>query len=134
MHDNYNGAKLPPVLALSYLGDAYHSLYVRNMLVRRGVGKSKELNLFSLEYVTAERQARMYELIKPYLTEDELLLSRRAYNSTHLNPPKRAKIKDYRSATAFEAVLGMLYYINDTQRLLELLDIAHGGIQNDTED
>ena len=134
MHENVNGALLPPVLTLSYIGDAYYSLYVRNMLVRNGLLKTKELNLKSLEYVTAENQAEMLELIKPHLTEDEALTARRAYNSTHLNPPKRAKIKDYRAATAFEAVIGMLYYINDTQRLEELLNIAHGGMKNDTED
>ncbi len=134
MHENVNGTSLPSPLALSYLGDAYYSLYVRNMLVARGIAKSKELNLESLEYVTAQNQARMFEIIKPHLSEDESLCARRAYNSTHLNPPKKTKIKDYRAATAFEAVIGMLYYIKDTERLDELMNIAHGGMKNDTED
>ena len=134
MSEEILGANLPPVLALAYLGDAYYSLFVRDMLVRRGISKAKELNLYSLEFVTCQRQAQMYEKIKPYLSELEALLARRAFNSTHLNPPKRAKIKDYRSATAFEAVIGMLYYLKDKQRLAELLNIAHREEEeNDTE-
>ena len=133
MHANISGTSLPAPLALSYIGDAYYSLYIRNMLVMRGVSKSKDLNLLSLEYVTAEKQAKMYEKLKPYLLEDEELCARRAYNSTHLNPPKRAKIQDYRSATAFEAVIGMLYYIRDFDRLNELMTVLHGGNENDTE-
>ena len=135
MHDNIKGTELPSVLALSYLGDAYYSLYVRNMLVAKGLCKAKELNIASLEYVTAPRQAKMYEIIKPHLLEDEEQCAKRAYNSTHLNPPKKAKIKDYRAATALEAVIGMLYYIKDFDRLEELMTISHNteDSKNDTE-
>ncbi len=135
MHDNIKGTELPSAQALSYLGDAYHSLYVRNMLVEKGLCRAKELNAASLEYVTAPRQAKMYEIIKPHLLDDEEQCAKRAYNSTHLNPPKKAKIKDYRAATAFEAVIGMLYYIKDFDRLRELMTISHNteDSKNDTE-
>ena len=62
MHDKVIGANLPSVGALSYIGDARHSLYVRLMLTRRGVAKSGELNELSLKYVTAEAQAQMSPL------------------------------------------------------------------------
>ena len=125
MHDQINGAALPSVAALSYLGDACHTLYVRKMLVGRGISKSGELNKRALEYVTAEAQAKMYEKIEPSLTDDERGVFRRASNSTHLNRPKHASIYEYRTATGFEAVLGMLYVLGDTDRLYELLDTAH---------
>ncbi len=125
MHERIIGAALPSVAALSYLGDARHSLYVREMLVGRGISKSGELNKFSLEYVTAEAQAEMYRKIEPHLLDDEREVFRRAFNSTHLNRPKHASITDYRCATGFEAVIGMLHYIGDESRLKELLDIAH---------
>ena len=125
MHDKINGAALPSVAALSYLGDACHTLYVRKMLVGRGISKSGELNKRALEYVTAEAQAKMYEKIEPLLTDDERGVFRRASNSTHLNRPKHASIYEYRTATGFEAVLGMLYVLGDTDRLYELLDTAH---------
>lgn len=125
MHEKIIGGRLPSVGALSYLGDSVHSLYVRRMLVGRGLSKAADLNRESLKYVTAEAQAACFLKIEPHLLEDEREVFKRAHNSTHLNKPKRASGQDYRTATGFEAVLGMLYYINDEERLYMLLDVAH---------
>lgn len=125
MHDKLIGAELPTTAALAYLGDARHALYVRRMLVEKGICKSGELNTASLSYVTAEAQAAMMRKIEPLLLEDERDLFRRAANSGHLNKPKRASAADYRAATGFEAVIGMLEWIGDTDRLDMLLRVAH---------
>ncbi len=125
MHEKAVGGSLPSVAALSYLGDSVHSLYVRRMLVEKGISKSGELNARSLEYVTAEAQAKMYEKTEALLLDDERDVFRRASNSTHLNKPKHASGKDYRTATGFEAVLGMLYWLGDEERLKLILDAAH---------
>lgn len=125
MHGKITGAQLPSVAALSYLGDACHTLYVRKMLVSRGISKSGELNKRALEYVTAEAQTKMYKKIEPLLSDDERDVFRRASNSTHLNRPKHASIFEYRTATGFEAVIGMLCVIGDEVRMSELLDAAH---------
>ena len=130
-----NGAALPTVAALSYLGDARHALYVRRMLVERGISKSGDLNREALSYVTAEAQAEMLEKIKDELTEAEADVFRRASNSTHLNKPKHASGKDYRLATGFEAVIGMLTWLGDEQRLEYLLNKSHEKDDgHDTED
>ena len=136
MHEKIIGASLPSTQSLSYIGDARHSLYVRTMLVRQGICKSGELNERSLSYVTAEAQALAFSRIENMLSEDERDVFKRAYNSTHLNKPKRASGKDYRTATGFEAVIGMLSYIGDEERINELLSAAHcdeGDTENDTE-
>lgn len=125
MHDCLIGAALPTTAALAYLGDARHAVYVRRMLVERGICKSGELNEASLKYVTAEAQAAMMRKIEPLLLEDERDLYKRAANSGHLNKPKRASAADYRAATGFEAVIGMLEWIGDTERLQMLLQAAH---------
>lgn len=125
MHENIIGTSLPSVLALAYLGDAAHSLYVRKMLIAKGLSKSSDLNRESLKYVTAAKQAELYQRVEDLLLEDERDVFRRASNSTHLNRPKNASGKDYRTATGFEAVLGMLYWIGDDERLKLLLDTAH---------
>ena len=117
MHEGIIGASLPTTAALAYLGDARHSLFVRRMLVERGLCKSGELNDASLKYVTAEAQAKMMRRIEPLLLDDELDVYRRASNSSHLNRPKRASGADYRAATGFEAVIGMLEWIGDEERL-----------------
>lgn len=125
MHEKVTGASLPSVAALSYLGDACHSLYVRRMLVARGISKSGELNRRSLEYVTAEAQTAAYAKIEPHLTDEERATFRRASNSTHLNRPKHASVFEYRTATGLEAVLGMLYWLCDEERIKYLLDTAY---------
>ena len=136
MHEKISMGSLPPVLALAYLGDARHSLFVRTALVRRGIAKSGDLNKLSLRYVTAEAQARAYTRIEGMLDEEEMNVFKRAFNSSHLNKPKRASGKDYRTATGFEAIIGMLSYVGDEDRINELLTVATAeeGENNDTED
>ena len=95
------------------------------MLIKRGLTKSADLNKASLEYVTAEAQAKLYARIAPLLLDDERDVYRRASNSGHLNRPKHASIAVYRSATGFEAVIGMLHWIGDEERLAMLLCQAH---------
>lgn len=125
MHDGVIGADLPTTAALAYLGDARHALFVRRMLVERGICKSGELNEAALAYVTAEAQAAMMRKIEHLLLDDERDVYRRAQNSGHLNKPKHASAADYRAATGFEAVIGMLEWIGDTERLEMLLSVAH---------
>lgn len=104
------------------------------MLVERGLSKAKDLNRETLKFVTAEAQANMYRKIEPLLLDDERDVFKRAANSTHLNRPKHASVTDYRYATGFEAVIGMLVWIKDDERLEELLKEAHKEIDcDDTE-
>ncbi len=133
MHDRIIGAALPSTQALAYLGDAAYSLFVRRMLVEQGLTKAKDLNREALRFVTAQAQAQMYRRIEPMLLDDEREVYRRASNSTHLNRPKHASVTDYRTATGFEAVIGMLTWIGDTERMEELLRTAHKETENDTE-
>jgi len=125
MHEKVIGAALPAVMALAYLGDARHGLFVREMLVKKGISKSGELNAAALEFVTAERQAQMMRKIEPLLLEDEREVYRRAANSGHLNRPRHASAADYRAATGFEAVIGMLHWLGDEERVRMLLEEAH---------
>ena len=125
MHDSLIGASLPTTAALAYLGDVRHSLYVRRMLIERGICKSGELNEASLAYVTCEAQAKMMRKIEPLLLEDERDVYKRAANSGHLNRPRHATAADYRATTGFEAVIGMLEWIRDNERLEMLLNEAH---------
>jgi ribonuclease-3 family protein len=136
MHDKVVGTDLPAVAALAYLGDSRLSVYVRRMLIEHGLCKSGSLNEAALGYVTAEAQAAAYEKIKRHLTEMESDTFRRAFNSSHLNKPKRASSKDYRCATGFEAIIGMLSYVGDEDRINELLEAAttEEGERYDTED
>ena len=127
MHEKITGASLPAPLALAYLGDAVYSLYVRRRLIAGGCEKSGELSEAALGYVTAEAQATLMRRMEPHLTEDEHDVFRRASNSKKLRRPKHASASDYRLATGFEAVLGMLFWIGDISRIDELLHAAEEG-------
>lgn len=134
----YKASELPSAVALAFLGDAAHSLYIRQMLVARGIAKSGELNDAARPYVSAEGQAEQAKRLLPHLTEEERDLYRRAHNSGHLNRPKHASGADYRAATGLEAVIGMLTYTGANERLSMLMKIATEEIDtgentNDTE-
>ena len=129
MHEKVLGAELPSVMALAYLGDSRHSLYIRRMLVARGISKSGELNEESLKFVTAKSQADAMRKVQHLLLEDELEVYKRAANSGHLNKPKNASAADYRAATGFEAVIGMLYWIGDEERIELILSSAYGDFE-----
>ena len=133
MHDYVLGARLPSVMALAYLGDAVYSLHIRKKLIALGYEKSGELNRRALDFVTAQRQAALMRKIEPLLLEDEREVFRRASNSKHLNRPKHASVADYRYATGFEAVLGMLAWIDDNERMKELLAMED-AVDEQTED
>ena len=124
MHEAKLGCELPSVMALAFLGDARHSLFIRDRLVRRGISSSAELNREAQRYVTAEAQAEAFRRISLLLTEDENAVARRARNHSHLNKPKHATGGEYRAATAFEAVIGMLVYLGDEERITELLSLS----------
>lgn len=113
---------LPSSEALAYLGDAAYSLYVRELLVRHGTSHAKDLNRLSLLYVTAERQAALFQSLSERLTETEYGIYRRAHNHKGLKTPKHASYADYRMATGLEALIGALYYVGDTARIHDLLD------------
>ena len=117
-------SELPSVAALSFLGDAVHSLYIRRMLVAGGTSKSGSLNEAARRYVSAEAQAVQARAVAEIFSEEERDVYRRAFNSGHLNRPKHASGADYRAATGLEAVLGMHAHLGNTARIEELMNIA----------
>jgi len=135
MRERIIGANLPSGAALAYLGDAWYSLYVRRRLIEAGIERAGELNEAALSFVTAKKQAERMRRILPLLSEDEAGGFHRAANASHPHRPKGATAADYRYATGFEALLGMLFYVKDEERLLYLMEEAHAEeeIKNDSE-
>ena len=126
--------ELPAVMALSYLGDAVYSLYIREKLVCAGISHAGELNRLSLLYVTAPRQAEKAKLLLPLLSEEETDVYRRAFNHKGLSRPAHASYGEYRAATGFEAVLGALHHLGEKERLRALLDAIHKNDFTEKED
>ncbi|MNW50548.1 Mini-ribonuclease 3 [compost metagenome] len=111
---------LPP-LALAYIGDAVFEVAVRQHVMARPNLRPHHLHGQSTKYVSAKSQARLLALIETELTEDERDIVRQGRNAKSGTVPKNADVMDYRHATAFESLVGYLYYKGLHDRLRDLI-------------
>ena len=111
-------------LQMAYVGDTVHDLYVRSMLLSRGMTVGK-MHKQAVRMVSAGAQARMLEAIESELCEAEADIARRGRNSQAKHAaPKHADPADYAHATGLEALWGYLYLSGQSQRLDELIKLA----------
>ena len=114
-------AKNMSALTLAYVGDAVYSLYVRTYLSTSGDYKSGELTKMVNKTVCARAQSELMKKIADHLTEDEYGVYKRAKNAKTNNYPTHASIGEYHEATGFEALIGYLYLIGESERIEALL-------------
>lgn len=117
------------VLSLAFVGDAIWSLYVRDRLVKEKTSLVNELHKTTTQFVKAGRQS--YILDRLNLTEEELAVVRRARNKKTNNKAKNSSEKEYKEATAFEALLGYLNFIGNNERLNLILNNSYDIIIKD---
>ncbi|MDF2533408.1 MAG: hypothetical protein K0Q65_2989 [Clostridia bacterium] len=110
-------------LVLAYVGDSVYDTFIRTMLVSNGSIQVNKLHKKSIKFVSAKAQAEITEQLYNILTEDEQDIVRRGRNTKSNSVPKNADMNDYRYATGFEALIGYLYLIGNTQRLKELFEM-----------
>ena len=111
-------------LQMAYVGDTIHDLYVRSMLLSRGMTVGA-MHKQAVRMVSAFAQARMLEALEQELTEAEADIARRGRNSQAKHAaPKQADPADYAHATGLEALWGYLYLSGQQQRLDELIKTA----------
>ena len=108
-------------LVLAFVGDAVHTLYIREKFATDNLTAGKLHKLCS-SYCKASAQSQALEKILPELTEDEKEVVRKARNAKTHDAPKNAELVDYKRATSFEALMGYLYLENKKERLLNLLN------------
>lgn len=113
-------------LALAYMGDAIYEVHVRHHLLLLGKTKPNQLHRTATNFVSAKAQAAiLHELLeKELLTEDEQVIVRRGRNAKSGSVPKNTDVLTYRHSTAFEALIGYLYLINNQSRLQSIMDLA----------
>ena len=117
--------KLSP-LALAFIGDSVHTLYVREHIVMNDVLKINDYHKLSSHFCKAETQSKVLDQIAPMLSEQEKEVVRKARNTKIHHNAKNASVKDYKQATSFEALLGYLYVTNQNDRLQEILKLSMG--------
>ena len=118
------GDKIPPSqyspLVLAYIGDCVFELYVRTYLIKDTNSHVNDLHKTAANLVNNKSQSDFYMKIKDMLTEEEDAIYKRGRN-TYSKPPKNAILRDYKSATGIEALIGYLYLKKDSERILELM-------------
>ena len=115
--------RLTPV-SLAFIGDAVHTLFVREYVAAQSDGVVGTLHAAASRLVNAKCQAKVLdELIASMaLTEEESDVARRAKNAHLHSRAKAASPDDYHKATALEAVIGHLHVTGQLEREKELLD------------
>ncbi len=117
--------RLTPV-GLAFVGDAVHTLYVRERVVTELDGVVGTLHTAASRRVNAKAQAAVFdELIRRgFFTEAEADVARRAKNAHLHSRTKAATPTDYHKATALEAVIGYVHLSGEFDREKQLLDLC----------
>lgn|SRR5574344_89032 len=102
----------------AHIGDALWELEVRKKVVYM-TKNANMLHKLSVSFVNAEFQTNLLEKIEDSLTEIEKDITRRARNIP-TSVKRRNNQALHRHATAFEVLLGYLYY-NDKERYQKIL-------------
>ncbi len=110
--------------ALAYMGDVLFEMFVRDYLLNKPHTKINQMHKKAVTYVNASSQAWMVKHLSTFLTEEEQDAVRRGRNGKTGAVPRNADMADYRYATGFEALLGWLYYRNETTRLVQVMEMA----------
>lgn len=115
-------------LTLAFIGDGVYELVVRTVAVLRANQGNNMLHQDTVRYVKAPAQARMVEIIKPLLSQEEQDILRRGRNASPHSTAKNATLGEYHKATGFETLIGYLYLTGQTERMLELIRAGMDGI------
>ena len=113
---------VPSSLELAYLGDSVCDLFVRRRLLETG-GRMKDLHRAAVKQVCAHAQCEALSRVEELLDEEEAAVVRRARNARQ-TPTGHADPAEYRRATAFEALVGYLYWQGRNERLQQILRAA----------
>lgn len=115
------------VIKIAYLGDSIFDLFITNYLLKNYIDiyKVNELHKKNTSFVCAKSQARIIEWLinEKYLEQNEIDYYKHARNAHSSSKSKNSSIQDYRKATGFEALLGLLFLNNKIKRLTEIFNI-----------
>jgi ribonuclease-3 family protein len=113
--------QLNPIV-LAYIGDAVFEMIVRQYVISQPNHRPKHLHREAVQFVSAKAQAKALNTWLPHLTPEEEEIVRRGRNAKS-GVPKNADVLEYRHSTAFECLIGYLYFKQRFERLKELLGL-----------
>jgi ribonuclease-3 family protein len=107
---------------LAYIGDAVYEVYIRQYVISQTNHKPNHLHKTATKFVSAKSQSKLLTTLMPMLTEEEKDIVRRGRNAKSGTTAKNAEVLEYRHSTAFECLIGYLFYTQSFVRLKEILD------------
>lgn len=114
-------ARLLPPIVLAYAGDAIYEVAVRQYLISLPNLRPNHLHRTATGLVSAKAQSTILSFLEPVLTDEEKDVARQGRNAKSGSIPKNADVLEYRHATAFECLIGYLYYTGQQARIQELV-------------
>lgn len=116
------------VLVLAYLGDTIYENYVRKFLIKKGIANVNSLQREAIAYVSAKSQAAfLTKMIDDgFLTDEEVVVVKRARNYKTTSHPKSCDIVTYKYATGLESLIGYLDLENRRERIDEIMKFILG--------
>lgn len=116
------------VLVLAYLGDTIYENYVRKYLIGKGIGNVNDLQKESINYVSAKSQAKFLQdmLDNKFLSDEEIIVVKRARNYKTTSHPKNCDIVTYKYATGLESLIGYLDLEGKKDRIDEIMNFILG--------
>lgn len=110
-------------LTLAYLGDAIYEVYIRKYLLSKGICKVKDLQKESIKYVSAKAQSSyLHKMIEDnFLTDEEIIIIKRARNNKSSRHPKNTDIITYKNSTGLEALIGYYELKENKTRIQEII-------------
>ena len=108
-------------IMLACIGDAVHTLFIRDKIVKSENLLLKDYHKKSSNLCKAASQAERLNNIFDELTEAEQDVVRRARNAKLGHIAKNSDIETYKKATSFEALIGYLYLKGNFERLNQIL-------------
>ena len=116
--------EINPIM-LAFIGDAVHTLYIRDKVVKLENLLLKDYHRKSSSFCNAKAQAKVLEQIQDNLSEQELDIVRRARNVKVGHIAKHSDIETYKKSTSLEALIGYLYLKGNFERLKQIFDLAN---------
>jgi ribonuclease-3 family protein len=111
-------------LVLAYIGDAVFEVYIRQYVISHLNHRPNHLHRTATKFVSAKAQSKLLTALMPMLTEEEKDVVKRGRNAKSGTTAKNAEVLEYRHSTAFECLIGYLYYMKSYERLKELMDFV----------
>lgn len=112
-----------PSLTLAFVGDSVYDLLVREYLLTTGKRQVGALNKDKVSMVCCSAQTKALDKITDTLSEEEEAVFKRGRNVQVNSVPRNSSLKDYHTATGFEALFGYLYLSGRVERIRELFGV-----------